>query len=255
MLELNQIHLGDCLELMKEIEDKSVDLVLTDPPYGLNYNNGMDLAGQWESVFGGDLSNNGISREILGDGEEEALELFTNFLYEAKRVLKKGACCCCCCGGGGGKKPLFAKWTLLMDEIIGFNHAVVWDKGGLGMGIHWRRSYEFMLIAQDGNTFHRWNGDNKVNNILRQGRFNKIIPNSKQHTTEKPVKLFKYFIQLLSNECDTILDPFSGSGTTAIACLELNRNFICIEKDPKYWELSVKRVNDYKSQMKMEFEK
>jgi DNA modification methylase len=247
---INKIINADCIDILKLLPSKSIDLILTDPPYGLNYNNGNDLAGQREKVFGGDITRQS-SREILNDGKEEALELFINFLKEAKRILKKGACCCCCCCGGGGKQPLFAKWSLLMDEIIGFNHAVVWDKGGLGMGMQWRRTYEFILIAQDGNTFHRWNGGKKECNILRQGRFNKIIPTEEQHTTEKPVRLFEYFIKLYSNENDLILDCFSGSGTTAIASYNLNRNFICIEKDKDYYEKSVKCLENVKSQTRI----
>ncbi len=244
MIETNKIYNADCLEVMKSIPDKSIDLIITDPPYGLNYNNGKDLAGQWEKVFGGDLKNNGVSREIINDGEEEAIELFTNFIIEAKRILKNNAYCCCCCCGGGGVKPLFAKWSLIIDNIMHFNHAVVWDKGGLGMGIHWRRTYEFILIGKNGtNGSHRWNGTKKECNIIRQGRFNKIIPNSKQHTTQKPVGLFRYFINLYSNEGDIVLDPFLGSGSTAIACIRSNRNYIGIEIDKNYYELAEKRIN------------
>ena len=137
MLEVNKIYLGDCLELMKEIPSESIDLIVTDPPYGLAYNQN-DLASVWESVFGGKKSNmkeNGI----IEDDEETADKNFIRLLKEASRILKKdGGCCCCCCGGG--PKPLFARWTLLMDEYLQFKQAVVWNKLGLGMGIHYRRN-------------------------------------------------------------------------------------------------------------------
>lgn len=102
----------------------------------------------------------------------------------------------------------------------------------------------------------------KFNEIKRTSDINISVPDNilkfnicqeGLHPTQKPVALFKYLIKTYTNENDTVLDNCSGSGTTAIACLELNRNFICIEKDPKYHALSVKRVEDYKSQMKMEF--
>jgi hypothetical protein len=170
------IYCGDCLEIMPLIEEK-FDLIVTDPPYGLNYNNG-DLAHHRESAFGGDKTRE-IARPIDNDGEKESLELFENFLKIAKGKLLKGGACCCCCCCGGGPKPLFAKWTLLMDEIIGFKQAVVWDKGGLGMGIHYRRSYEFVLIAQNGDPAHRWNGGNITSNVWY---IPKIIPRKKNRS-------------------------------------------------------------------------
>ena len=239
----NTVICADCLDIMRQLPDKCVDLVLTDPPYGIDYNNG-DLANNRESVFGGDKSKQ-IARPILNDGRDEAIKLFEEFLQQAKRILKNGACCCCCCGGGGGPLPLFAEWTLLMDKYIGFKQAVVWDKGGLGMGIHYRRNYEFMLIAQKGVPAHRWNGGNKTPNVVR---INKIIPSAKQHPTEKPVLLFSHFIKLHSNRDDLVLDCFSGHGVTAIACLETGRNYICIEKEPDYVEIINKRIAAWKEQ-------
>ena len=71
------------------------------------------------------------------------------------------------------------------------------------------------------------------------------------HPTQKPLKLFEWCLQKNSNENDLILDCFSGSGTTAIACSELKRRFICIEKDKQYYEASVKRLENYNKQLKL----
>ena len=226
---------GDCLEILPELEP--VDLVLTDPPYGLNYNNG-DLAHKRESVFGGD-KNKEIARPICNDGETEAKVLFESFLTIVKNKLLKGGACCCCCCCGGGPKPLFAEWTLLMDKIIGFKMAVVWDKGGLGMGLHYRRNYEFILIAQNGQPAHRWNGGNKTPNVWR---INKIIPSSKEHPTAKPIWLMSKAILIHSNENDLVLDPFLGQAPTAIACERLNRRWIGIEISEEYCEIGKKRI-------------
>ena len=108
------IYCGDFKNIVKHISDKSIDLIVTDPPYGLNYNNG-DLAHKWEKVFGGRIENM-APRPIENDGEEEANELFRALLNEANRILKSGACCCCCCCGGGGPNPLFAQWTFKIHE-------------------------------------------------------------------------------------------------------------------------------------------
>lgn len=242
---LNKIINADCLDVMREMPDKCIDLIVTDPPYGLAYNQ-CDLASHREAIFGGKLERmqpNGIRN----DGEEEAMLLFEAFLKEARRVLKKGACCCCCCCGGG-PKPLFARWTLLMDQYIGFKQAVVWDKPGLGMGIHYRRNYEFVLVAQNGDPCHRWNGGNKTANVWR---IPKIIPSADEHPTAKPVELFRKIVLLHSNEDDVVLDPFAGHGTTAEACHALGRKYVCVEIDPKFHQAAEARIQRATAQMRL----
>lgn len=228
------IYHGDCRDIIPSLPQ--VELICTDPPYGLNYNNG-DLASQWENVFGGCKENLGV-RPIQNDGEDDAMQLFEWLCKEAKRHLLKGGCCCCCCGGGG-PKPLFAKWTLLMDEHIGFKHAVVWDKGGLGMGIHYRRNYEFVLIAQNGTPAHAWNGGKNTPNIWR---INKIIPSKHQHPTEKPVALMAKIIEIHSNVDDTVLDPFMGHGSTLVAAKKLGRRAIGIEINKEYCDITIDKL-------------
>ena len=90
-LPINQIICSDCLEVMADWPDGCVDLVLTDPPYGLNYNNG-DLAHQREKVFGGDVSRI-KARPIANDGEDDAMKLFEDMLKIAGPKLLKGGCC------------------------------------------------------------------------------------------------------------------------------------------------------------------
>ncbi len=230
------IYCGDARNILPEIEQ--ADLICTDPPYGLNYNNG-DLASQWENVFGGKKENLGV-RPIANDGEDEAMELFEWLCRLSKeKILKGGCCCCCCCCGGGGPKPLFAKWTLLMDKYIGFKQAVVWDKGGLGMGIHYRRNYEFVLIAQNGEPARVWNGGNKTANIWR---IPKIIPNDKQHPTQKPVELMSKIIQIHSNPGDLVIDPFMGHGSTLVAAKALKRRVIGIDLKEDYVRATIDRL-------------
>jgi len=241
---LGKLYCGDCLEIMPQL-NKKFDLIVTDPPYGLNYNDG-DLASRWEAIFGGKIENLGV-RPICNDGEE-AHEQFKQMLKIAKHKLLKGGACCCCCCGGGGPKPLFAKWTLWMDEIIGFKQAVVWDKGGLGMGMHYRRNYEFILIAQNGQPAHRWNGGNNTPNVWQIG---KIIPRKDQHPTVKPIKLMNKIIEIHSNRGDIVLDPFLGSGTTAVACERLNRRWIGIEISEEYCEIAKARIEPEARQIKM----
>jgi site-specific DNA-methyltransferase (adenine-specific) len=229
------IYHGDCREILPALP--KCDLILTDPPYGLNYNDG-DLASQREAAFGGNKAAMG-TRPIAGDGEADALKLLEAVLRIAKDKLLKGGCCCCCCGGGG-PKPLFAQWTLLMDEIIGFKQAVVWDKGGLGMGIHFRRSYEFLLVAQNGDPCRVWNGGKTTSNVWRVP---KIIPQEFEHPTEKPEELMGKAVALFTNQGDLVIDPFMGSGTTLVAAKNLGRNAIGIEIEERYCEMAAQRLS------------
>ena len=240
-LELDTVYCGDCLELMKEIPDKSVDMVFTDPPYGHNNNCG-DMISRWEIILGkGDYVPERDNRPIANDGVE-ANDLFQAFLSEANRVLKPGSCCCSCCGGGG-PDPQFARWALWMDQVFDFKQMVVWDKGPMGMGWHYRRSYETVLVGQKKGAACFWFDDTmKIENVIRPDKVKKIIPSADQHPTQKPVNLAEFFINLHSTSGMTILDPFLGSGTTAVAAKRLGRHFIGIELSPEYCEIARKRI-------------
>jgi len=237
------LYLGDCLEILPALEAGSVDMIFTDPPYGHNNNNNGDLIHRWEAALG--QGRHGNSRAIANDGIE-ANDLFRSALLHYRRLLYPGACCCCCCCGGG-PDPQFARWTLWMDELLEFKQMVVWDKGPMGMGWHYRRSYETVLVAVCPGAAHRWFDDSRsIENIIRPGDYGikKIIPSSEQHPTLKPVELAEHFVRLHSRPGDTILDPFMGSGTTGAACGHLGRNFIGIELDSAYYAVAERRIRD-----------
>jgi len=234
---------------MKDLPDKCVDLVLTDPPYGHNNNNNNDMIANWEAIYGGKKGKKIVKvpeseyRPIMNDGEE-ANEIFKKCMKEYERLLKPGSCCCCCCGGGGGPDPQFSRWSLWMDQYIPFKMMVVWDKGPMGMGHHYRRSYETVLVAQMPGKCKWYDDTHKIENIIRPGYkgIKKIIPSARQHPTEKPVELMKHFITLHTQPGDIVLDPFLGSGTTAIACVETGREFIGIELSEKYVKMANEKI-------------
>jgi DNA modification methylase len=239
--------LGDCLEVMKTLSDKSVDFIFTDPPYGHNNNNG-DLIHNWEKALGRGGQAQEAARPIANDGPE-ANDLFRAFLIETKRLLRPGCCCCCCCGGGG-PDPQFARWSLWMDELLGFKQAVVWDKGPIGMGWHYRRSYEFVLVGEKPGAACRWfDESSKIENIIRT--IPKIIPRRDQHPTEKPVDLAAYFLNLHTRPGDVVLDPFMGHGSTGEAAAFMGRDFIGIEIDPDYFAIAEGRIKDAQAQGKL----
>jgi DNA modification methylase len=235
------------LERLRELPDGSVDFVFTDPPYGHNNNNG-DLIHRWEAALGRlpSGSDSPQGRPIANDGAE-ANDLFRAILPELRRVLAPGCCCCCCCGGGGGPDPQFARWSLWLDQVFDFKQMVVWDKGPMGMGWHYRRSYETVLVAQKAGAACRWFDDShKIENILRPGDWNirKIIPTDEDHPTPKPWQLAAHFIELHTLPGQVVLDPFMGGGSTWEACVRLNRQFIGCEIDPQFVEMSRRRIAD-----------
>lgn len=242
---INTIIRGDCIEIMRGMADNSVDFVFTDPPYGHNNNNG-DLIANRERALG---KSTGCAiaeapRPILNDGAE-ANELVRKFFAEAHRVLKPGSCCCCCCGGG--PDPQFARWSLWLDEAFreGFKMMVVWDKGPIGMGWHYRRSYETVLVAQKAGAACKWYDETQqIENVIRPGVYgiSKLIPSATQHPTEKPVALPAFFLKLHTENNDLVLDPFCGSGSTLIAAKRMGCRWIGIEIDPQYVAMAQARI-------------
>lgn len=112
---------------------------------------------------------------------------------------------------------------------------VVWDKGPIGMGWHYRRSYETVLVGQKRGAACKWyDKTQRIENIIRH--IPKIIPQKNNHPTEKPVQLAAHFINLHTQPGDLVLDPFCGAGSTLVAAQKLGRNYIGIDLDPKWRE-------------------
>jgi site-specific DNA-methyltransferase (adenine-specific) len=240
-LPINQIICGDCLEVMRDWPGKCVDLVLTDPPYGHNNNNG-DLIARREEALGKGESPKENYRPIANDGVE-ANDLFKASLTHWYRLLHLGDCCCCCCGGGG-PDPQFGRWSLWMDEVFQFKQMVVWDKGPMGMGWHYRRSYETVLVGEVPGAACKWYGGREVENIIRPGAYGirKIIPSTEDHPTPKPVELALHFIRIHSEPGDIVLDPFCGHGWVCVAAKLLGRRYIGIDISPEYCGIARERL-------------
>ena len=237
-----EVRQGDCLELITALPDASVDMVFCDPPYGIGMNDG-DLAHNWERAFSGAGNPSAAdARPHANDNAEWFHDSLPLVIAELSRVLVKGGCCCCCCGGGGGPLPIFADMTLMLDRAPGlkFKQAVVWDKGGLGMGIHYRRCYEFVLVAQRKGAACKWYDTTKsAANVLRRG---KILPSAIEHPCAKPWQLSEHFMRLHSLPGDLVLDCFSGGGSTGEAAVRTGRRFLGMEIDPHWVEYSRRRI-------------
>ena len=150
-----------------------------------------------------------------------------------------------CCAGG--PDPQFARWSLWIDELLDFKQMVVWDKGPMGMGWHYRRSYETVLVAQRPGAACKWFDDShRIENIIRPGMLdrNKIIPLLDNHPTEKPESLSAWFINLHTQPGDIVLDCFAGSGSTLSAARKMGRQFIGCELDYQFYDMARKRLQN-----------
>lgn len=232
------IYCGDCREILPGLEPGSVKLLWTDPPYGHQNQNG-DLQAARIGIRG---ARQAAAIPIANDDPTAMREVVDASLRLAVPLLHPDCCCCCCCCcGGGGPSPTFAWTANRMDsDGLRFFHAVVWDKSGRGHGLGWRfrRDYEFVMVAHRTGGRLAWADDVAVPNIW----FVQPTDNA-NHPNEKPVELVSKFITLTTTENDLILDPFGGSGTTAIAAKQTGRRCIVIEQDESYCEIAARRLS------------
>jgi DNA modification methylase len=226
------LYLGDCREILPALADESVDMVWTDPPYGHKNHDG-----DWNARLN---DHRGIvGKPIANDDQDSMREVVDFMLREAARVLKADCCCCCCCCGGGGPKPTFAWVADRMDrDGLAFFHSVIWDKLNPGLGWRYRRQHEMVMVAHRKGGSLLWaNGDRAVPNIYAE------MPSRERfHPNEKPLGMVSSFIENHSTVGHLILDPFMGSGTTGVACINLGRKFIGIEIEPKYFAIACRRI-------------
>lgn len=235
------LYLGDCLEVMTMLCPESVDMVWTDPPYGHSNHDG-DLNAQLNK-------HRGIEDQpIANDDANSMRQVVDGMLVEAERVLRSDYCCCCC--GGGGPRPTFA-WVADRMDGGGFKffHSVIWDKRSPGLGWRYRRQHEMVMVSHKSGGKLLWNEDaGAVPNVYR------LMPTKRrkrQHPNEKPVAMVESFVGWHTYMGQTILDPFMGSGTTGVACVNLGRKFIGIELEPKYFDIACQRIEDAYKQLRL----
>lgn len=209
---------GDCLERMKEIESESVDMVLTDPPYG------MDLTPQRKSgKFHGEKIKN-----------DNTLSWSDSFFAECFRVTCKNTASMFFCN-----HHCVAEF-ITSAKLAGYEikNLIVWDKGHFGMGGNWRPVHELVLICTKGRFV---TASNNLKTIIK---FKKVHHTRSVHPTEKPIDLLSHLIIEPDYNPQIILDPFMGSGSTGVAAKNLNRSFIGIELDEGYFNIAKERINE-----------
>lgn len=243
------LYLGDARDVCRDFLDASFDMIFTDPPYGHNNNNG-DLISRWEGALGR-FSSDAAPRPILNDDAASAQALVEWLFPEARRLLTKGACICCCCAGGG-PDPQFARWSLLMGSALEFKQTVIWDKGPMGMGWYYRRSYETVLVGMKPGAACKWyDTTNAVENIIRPGTrgIGKILPQAIDHPTPKPPGLAAHFMRLHTQRGERVLDPFMGGGSSGVAALCEHRRFVGIELEERWFDMACERIAKAHDQM------
>ena len=228
---LGKLYCGDCLSILPLIKDK-VDLVLTDPPYGIDFlSPRTDNHKKLEGDEYGDFSIN----------FEKWIKLFSN-------VMSDTACCCCCCGGG--KKPVSAIATMIGIKYLNLIQTLIWKKF-IGLGWHYRPAYEVILIfSKSIDKYNFYDKSKSLSNVIEN--INQDIPQKGEHPTQKPVELMLRLLKIHSIENHIVIDPFCGGGTTAVACEKLNRKWIGIEISEAYCKIAKHRIKAEADQMKME---
>lgn len=226
--------LGDCLEVMKDIPDGSIDLVLTDPPYGINYKSNLQTGDR----------RSGTQIQVRPDNYFEEIQNDKSFPTKWLSVCYdklKDTCAL----------YIFlhwSKWSELEQSVqaAGFKvkNMIVINKSNHGMGDlrgNYAPKHELVLFATKGRHILNNLGGRKKNVMDLPVKYSGSYHH---HPNEKPLSWVEPFIQESSSENNVILDPFMGSGTTGVACKNLNRNFIGIELDLKYFEIAKKRIEE-----------
>ncbi len=249
------LYLGNCLDILSKIQDKSIDLIFSDPPYFLSNGGITCKAGKMVSVNKGkwDKSN----------GLEKDYKFTLAWLTACKKVLKNDS-------------SIWISGTLHNIYKIGFAlekldfiilNDITWFKPNAPPNLSCRyfaHSHETLIWAKKSknakhkfnyNLMKKWNVNmDKINNPGKQMRSVWSIPlTSKKekieggHPTQKPIDLLKRIIVASSDEGDTVLDPFNGSGTTGIVAHILNRNYIGIDKNKEFLYMTIKRLKQNKT--------
>jgi len=199
------LYLGDCLEILPTLGE--VDAVVTDPPYGYEYQSSRvakTTTAEW------------MKQQIQGDTDTSLRDF--------------------CLQWHNGSFACFGSWK--MPKPDGVKAVLIWDKGpasGMGdLSFPWKGSWEEIYIGGDGWSGHRDEGVIKNKWIVTRKSMGRTHPN------EKPVSLLEHLVEKAPP--NTVFDPFMGSGTTGVACANLGRKFIGIEIEPKYFDIACERI-------------
>lgn len=261
-MNLNSIYNDDCIEVMKTFPDNSIDIIIADPPYNLSKGGNWSIKSDTKPKgFGGNWE------KVMYDWDSMELIDYFNFsitwLEECKRLLKPSGSIWIH-GTYHNIGIINMVMQILKIEII---NEVVWYKRNSFPNLSGTRltaSHETILWGHTGNTKKRQyyfnyeyskEAEYKEDLLKIKGKQMRTvwdIPNNKQkvelkfgkHPTQKPVRLIRRMLELTAKPGDLLLVPFSGSGTECVAAKQLGLNYIGIEKEKEYVDISLKRLED-----------
>ena len=249
-----KLYNGDCLEVMKAIHDKSIDLIITSPPYNV------------------DLGNNKYNKtpyNTYNDNKEHSdyMEWLKDIFQEAYRLLKSGGRVAINIGDGkNGAIPTHSDIIHFMTKDIGYipMATIIWDKSQISNRAAWGSwlspsspsfptPHEYILIfAKESKKLITKGETDLTEDEFKSWAYGiwKIKPETNMkkvgHPAVYPIELPTRLIKMLSWKDATILDPFMGSGTTGVACINTNREFIGIELDTGYFNIAKQRIEEAK---------
>ena len=236
---------SDCIEYMKSMEPKSIDFILTDPPYGM-------IAPDWDQIIDFEQLWHEYNRIIKDQG---TIALFASQPFTSKLILSN-------------EHNFKYCWYWIKNQGTNFYHAksmpirkieeICIFKNGryFPQMSHNHKPTNSAIGSYPGKTYYGLNKRNYKGGVTTRYPTNilefKCVDNySRMHPTQKPVELFEYLIKTYTKENDIVLDNCSGSGTTGIACINTNRNYILIEKDETYYNLAKQRIENHKNNLNL----
>lgn len=249
-MEIDKIYQGDCLELIKQLPDKSIDCIICDPPYEvLNKNN---KNAQWDRIIPFDelwqqyerVAKDNAAIILFAQGMFTARLMMSNpKLWRYNLIWQKGGRCS---GFLNAKKMPLREH----EDIVVFYRKQPTYNPQMTKCLPHERNHS--RGRQQGEQTNRCYGEfGRAEDIITDLKYPKSIlnfnrPHPQIHPTQKPVALIQYLIKTYSNENDLILDNCVGSGTTAVAAIKEKRHFIGMELNKKYYDIACKRVKEAK---------
>jgi len=222
---------ADCLEYMPTMEDESVNIVVTDPPYLMEYKTGRRNNKADKYNENQDDTTHKFSTTIDGDNDPD---LISKYIKECYRIMKPNSALYMFCNSNK-----IAFFVTELEKHFDIKNIIVWVKNNHTAGdlrYAFGKKYEFVILVNKGDA--RIQGK-RINDVWV---FDKIVGKNQLHQNQKPVDLIKLCIEKHSVEGDIVFDGFAGSATTAIAARDLNRQYICIEKDEEYYNVGKERL-------------
>jgi DNA modification methylase len=208
----NKLICGDSIQELEKLDDCSIDIVITDPPYGIDYDSNYSKYNEYVTKTG-----------ILNDGLEDALNLLDSVCEVLNRKTKQDAHLYICTGWKYNNE-----FKTIIEKYFSVKNCIIWDKGNASMGDlegSWGNSYEMIFFATKGNK----KINTRKHDVINISR----VPTVKAiHPTQKPEGLIKTLLEVSAQAADIVCDPFMGSGSTIKAIKEYgNLNYIGIELD------------------------